>query len=124
NVNVFHGRVQNGRVRVGSLEMDADLSHPDGLPVKAYVRPHELHIDHKPNGKAHVAAKVAHVNPAGAVIRVQLVTEDFEMPINVELTPARHAELQLRPGETVYVYPQRVRIFDSTADAAMEDYAI
>jgi sulfate/thiosulfate transport system ATP-binding protein len=43
NVNVFHGRVANGRAQVGSVEVAApDYPQAESRPASVYVRPHEL----------------------------------------------------------------------------------
>ena len=89
NVNVFHGRVQNGRAVLGAMEVaypeyDADESRPAAV----YVRPHELDIDRTPEGVSSLKAKVVHINPAGSVTRVQLLSPDFGVGINVDVSPA------------------------------------
>jgi sulfate transport system ATP-binding protein len=118
NVNVFHGRVQNGRAVAGSLEVDyPDYAHDEPRAAAVYVRPHELDIDRTANGAPSLPARVVHVNPAGPVTRVQLVVPDFGMEVSVDVSPARSAELGLRPGDAVYVSPRRVRVF-------VPDYAI
>jgi hypothetical protein len=48
---------------------------------------------------------------------VELLARDFGVPLNVVLTPERHAELRLSAGESVYVFPKRVRVF-------VQDYSI
>jgi len=52
-----------------------------------------------------------HVNPAGLLVRVQLVAIELGMPILVELSRERLAELALKTDEIVYVAPKRVRVF-------------
>lgn len=52
-----------------------------------------------------------HVNPAGPVTRVQLLALELERVVHAELSPERYAELGLRPGDTVFVSPRRVRVF-------------
>src|SRR5207249_10824412 len=40
-VNVFHGRVQNGKAHVGSLELEyPEYSHDESRPATVCVRPH------------------------------------------------------------------------------------
>src|SRR5207237_1135422 len=95
--------VQLGRLVVGAAEHD-------GLATAFYVRPHELDVERTPETRG-LAARVLHVNPAGSLVRVQLVAIELGMPILVELNRDRLAELGLRTGETVYVVPRRVRVF-------------
>lgn len=112
NVNVFHGRVQNGRAMVGGLALEyPDYPHDESLPASAYVRPHELEIERAPNGHPSLKVLVRRVNAAGPVTRVGLVDPETGKDIHVDLTPERYADLALKAGETVYVSPKRVRVF-------------
>jgi sulfate transport system ATP-binding protein len=77
----------------------------------AYVRPHELVIHHTPNGASSLQALVHHLHPAGSQIKVELRAIGSDQLISAELTPERVAELNLSPGDTVYVTPRRVRVF-------------
>ncbi|OAI46794.1 sulfate ABC transporter, partial [Planctomycetaceae bacterium SCGC AG-212-F19] len=124
NVNVFHGRVQNGRADLGGFEVAyPSYPHEQAKPIRAYVRPHELEIAHAASGAASLSARVLHVNPAGPVVRVQLAAEGFGAVLHVEVNPERYAELALRPGQSVYASPRRVRLFVPGDDTAL-DYAI
>lgn len=112
NVNVFHARVQNGRALLGDLELDCpDYPHDESRQAAVYMRPHELDIEHSPNGAPSLRAEVKRVNPAGNVIKVHLLATEYGMGLNVELTAQRYATLGLKHGDTVYVSPQRVRVF-------------
>ena len=48
NVNVFHGRVQNGRAHAGRRWKSTypEYPHDESRPATLYVRPHELDIEH------------------------------------------------------------------------------
>jgi sulfate transport system ATP-binding protein len=112
NVNVFHGRVQSGRAVLGGMEVAyPEYASHESRPAAVYVRPHELDIDRVPEGASSLKAKVVHINPAGSVTRVQLLSPDFGVEINVDVTPARYAELALKAGEDVFVSPRKVRVF-------------
>jgi sulfate transport system ATP-binding protein len=111
NVNIFHGRLERGRLVMGDVEVGYD-GHADsnGDATSVYVRPHELDIERSPDSRG-LAARVLHVNPAGSVARVQLVAVELGMPILVELSRERLGELALQAEETVYVIPRKVRVF-------------
>jgi sulfate transport system ATP-binding protein len=112
NVNVFHGRVQNGRASLGSMEVAyPEYPHQEARPATLYVRPHELEIEHSPNGTASLKARVERINPAGSVAKVFLLAAEFGVSLNVELSPERYVELALKTGDTVYVSPRKVRVF-------------
>ena len=112
NVNVFHGRVQNGRALLGGVEVDCpDYPHDESRSAAVYVRPHELHIDRAPAHAQSLKARVQHVNPAGSVARVELLAVDLGVVIQADVPPDRFAELGLKNGDEVYVSPRRVRVY-------------
>jgi sulfate transport system ATP-binding protein len=118
NVNVFHGRVEGGRALLHGFEVDyPDYQSSEARPATVYVRPHELEIDHRPSDRASLAAQIVRINPAGAAVKVELAARDFGVLLNVVLTQERHAELGLRAGDAVYVFPKRARVF-------VQDYSI
>jgi sulfate transport system ATP-binding protein len=118
NVNVFHGRVEGGRAVAGGLELAfPDYPHGEAKPATVYVRPNELEIDRFAGGPSSLRAQVLRINPAGPAVKVELLAPDFGVPLNVVLTPERHAQLRLIAGESVYVFPKRVRVF-------VQDYSI
>jgi sulfate transport system ATP-binding protein len=119
NVNVFLGRAQGGKVLLGNMEVEyPQYPHAESRNIVGYIRPHELDLNRAPNGRSGMPAQIAQINPAGPVAKVRVVSEEFGIALNVDLTPERYSELQLQAGETVYVVPRRVRVF------MPEDYAI
>jgi len=119
DVNVFRGHVQEGKVRLGTMELEYPLyPHAESREVVGYVRPHELDINRSPNGNSGLPAKVLQINPAGSVAKVRVVSDEYGLAMNVDLPLDRYGELQLCAGETVYIVPRRVRVF------LPEDYAI
>ena len=110
NVNLFHGRVKDGKFHVGSLVLDfPQQTRKDFDSATIYVRPHLLDIDHQPGGPSSFRAKVVHVNPAGSVVRVELLSE-WEDLVHVELTQDRYRTLNLTKGSDVFVFPKRKNI--------------
>ena len=86
NVNVFHGRVENGMAMMGALNIAyPDYPHAESRNATAYVRPHELDIERIPFGTSSLKAKVMQVNPAGSVAKVRVVSEEFGLALNVDL---------------------------------------
>ena len=118
NVNVFDGRVESGRAVLPGLEVAyPDYPHQQGQQASVYVRPHEVVIQHQHNGTAALRASVLHVNPAGSRVKIELQADGTEQLINAELTSERFSELNLKPGDQVYLSASRVRVF-------VPDYAI
>jgi len=118
NVNVFHGRVENGQAVVGNLKLDyPDYPHAEPQAATLYMRPHELEIALKQNGVPGLRANVKRVNPTGSIARVGLTATDHNTEIQVDLSMDRFSELNLQPGDSVFVLPKKVRVF-------MPDYVI
>ncbi|HEX9298341.1 MAG TPA: sulfate/molybdate ABC transporter ATP-binding protein [Polyangiaceae bacterium] len=118
NVNVFHGRVEQGKAVVPGMELAyPDYPHLEGRDADVYVRPHDLEIELHSNGSTGLAARVLHVNPTGSRTKVELQVVDSDVLINAEITAERFAELGLKSGDMVHVSPRRVRVF-------MPDYSI
>jgi len=109
NVNVFHGRVEGGRAVLGTFAVEHDGT--EGQAVKAYVRPHELDVDRIPRGTSSLKAEILRINPVGSAVKIELLAPDFGVPLNLEVSHERHAKLRLQPGDTVFVFPRRVRVF-------------
>ena len=57
----------------GGVAVDyPDYPHQESRPATLYVRPHELEIEHSPNGAGSLKARVERINPAGSVAKVFL----------------------------------------------------
>lgn len=110
-VNVFHGRVHNGKTLIGDVEFDLPASTGNG-PTQFFVRPHELDLQRSVSNGPSLAAVVKHVTPAGAITRVMVVVEENGHELNVDLPPDRSSVLQLKRGDTVYVSLRKVRVFE------------
>jgi sulfate/thiosulfate transport system ATP-binding protein len=112
NVNVFHGSVQAGRARLGSMEVSyPEYPHDESRAATAFIRSHELEILRAKNGRPSLEVKVTHVNPARPVVKVRVYSEAFGVVLNVDVPWDRYAELRLQVGDTVYVAPRQVRLF-------------
>src|SRR5262245_39958811 len=70
-VNVFHGRIEEGQAVLSSL-VPANMAKGDRPRGNLYVRPHELEIERYLNGTPAIPARVTRVNPAGAVAKIAL----------------------------------------------------
>jgi sulfate transport system ATP-binding protein len=120
NVNVFHGRLRNGRAHLGGATLDCpDYPHDEERSAALYVRPHELDVDRASPGPHGLRARVLHANPAGPVARVLLLALDFGAEVQAELPRERFDALGLAAGDVVYVSPRRVRVFMPEVDYAI-----
>ena len=77
-----------------------------------YVRPHELDVARSADGGNALRAKVVHVNPAGSVVKVRCVADDFGLVVNVDLSPDRYRALGIKTGDVVFVSPKAAKIFE------------
>lgn len=119
HVNVFHGRLESGQMHMSGFAMEyPEYQQTQSRDATAYVRPHEVELNRTPQGETSLPVRVVHVNPAGPVTRVRLLSDVFGAALNVDLSPGRYHELALRPGDQVFATPRRVRVF------LPEDYAI
>lgn len=111
DVNLFHGRIEQGKAYLGSLEFDAPGHAGREARIAAlYIRPHQLEIDRVAHGEPQFRARVAHVNPAGPLVKVDLVAE-WGDPVRVEVSQERYRALALETGSDVFVRPKDMRIF-------------
>ena len=110
NVNMFHGRVEGGRAHLGPLSVDYP-EHPEGAPREAqgFARPYELDLAREAVGDGFWAV-LRHVNPAGAVVKLELEDEETRL-VQVESTREQFEALHPRAGERLYVKARQVRIF-------------
>ena len=112
NVNVLYGHVQNGRARLGSLELAyPEYPHDESRAATAFVRAHELEIVRAKNGRPSLEARVTHINPARPVVKVRVYSATFGVVLTVDVGWERYAELRLQVGDAVWVAPRQVRVF-------------
>jgi sulfate transport system ATP-binding protein len=111
NVNVFHGRVQSGRVSLGPFNLRYDdYQHDEPRDATAYVRPHELSIDRSPS-QSSLPGKIKQLNPAGSMLKVRVSIEDFGVDLSIDVTHERAKSLGLKLNDSVFVLPKSVRVF-------------
>jgi sulfate transport system ATP-binding protein len=116
DVNIFHARVEGGRVRLAAglqVPAPAHLSGAD-QEVLAFVRSHELEVDLERPAPTSAAARVRRVLPLGSSVTVELALLDDGKEVEVQLSRERYAALGLRAGEQVFLTPRGVRVFAGT----------
>ena len=111
NVNLFHSRVEEGKAYLGELpiELPAETA-PDAKSATVFVRPHLLEIEHHRNGGDNFHAKVTHINAAGPMVKVELVT-DWGAPVHAEISHGRYSTLALKRDDEVFVRPRERKVF-------------
>jgi sulfate transport system ATP-binding protein len=111
DVNLFRGRVENGKAYVGQVALDApgDAGREARIAT-LYIRPHQLEIEREGESASQFRARVLAVNPAGPLVKVDLMAE-WGDPVRVELPQERYRALALEVGRDVFVRPTDMRIF-------------
>ena len=119
NVNVFHGRLEAGRLRSGDLVLPA--AGDDGLAAGSatgYARPHDIDLRRAHGNPAAVAAVVEGLQVVGPAVRVALRRRDTGEPLAAELSGAAFRALGLQIGETVFAAPRQLTTLPRRGDRA------
>jgi sulfate transport system ATP-binding protein len=117
NVNVFHGRVENGRAFWHGIPIDyPDYPHAQAREARVYLRPHELEIAPVNEESAShtgdsLPARVIRVQRAGAVTRVACRPHGSEAELQVDLPTETARTMTLEPGTHVAITPRKARVF-------------
>jgi sulfate transport system ATP-binding protein len=110
NVNIFQGRVEQGRALLGPLAVDYPEhveAHP--RPAAGYARPHELEVVREDSGNGFWAI-LETANLAGAIVKLELLDDDRSL-LQVAIARDQYDALQPQIGERLYVKPKRIRVF-------------
>ncbi len=111
NVNLFHGRVEDGAFRIGNTAFEIPEGEAAaGKNACVYVRPHHFEVDRRPLGKNHFPARIEAINQAGPVVKLRLIT-GWGCPLNVEITNERFRTLGLTVNDELFVEPKEIKVF-------------
>ncbi len=112
DVNLFHGRIHQGRVNIGDSGFDApewpDAQDQAGV---AYVRTYNVELEPAPSGPSSLEAVVRHIRAFGPVVRLELDLVEGGKTIEAHVPRHRFEELALAKGHRVYVSPTNVKVF-------------
>ncbi len=116
DVNLFHGRIHQGRVNIGESELEApewaDTQDQAGI---AYVRTYDVEVSPAsgPAGGS-LEAVVRHVRAFGPIVRVELDLVADGRTIEAHIPRAKFDQLKLGKHQRVYVSPTNARVFAHT----------
>ena len=124
NVNVYHGRVENGRAFWHGIPIEyPDYPHAQARDARVYLRPHELELSpvtldgrsvtgHGPQAVS-LPASVVRVTRSGAILRVACRPHgsEAELHVDVPAETARRLQMHLEPGVHVSITPRKARVF-------------
>lgn len=105
NVNLFHGRVDDGK-----------LNLEDSSDNKYLIRPHELEIISVNDKEAILQAKVKYIQLAGSFVKIDLShLNDETKTLMVEISHSEFKEKNIQKGDIVGIRPRTLRTFEDGA---------
>ncbi|WP_413706690.1 sulfate/molybdate ABC transporter ATP-binding protein [Ralstonia sp. Ralssp110] len=125
NVNLFHGRLEEGEggsvLHVGDSAIavpsgGVDSSRAD--QAVAFVRPHEIDLERYAPGAEGIPVMLRRALTLGAIAQLELEREDTDDIIEVSLPIERFRAEGFREGETLVVRPRAIRVFAQGARPA------
>ncbi len=111
DVNLFHGRVEGGKIHIGEFKLDVpDSIISENQTAEVFLRPHWLELSNEPNSSNYLKAKILFVNAAGSNVKVDLQTLTGET-ILAEISQERYKELNLTSHQDVFVSLKEQSVF-------------
>jgi len=111
NVNIFKGRLHNGKLTHGEFAIDVPDSHAHTQDdAIGYVRPHDIQIE-KTAITGTVPVKISHIHLLGPIVQIELRREDIGEFLEAELLKEQFLSLELKIGDQVYVKPKQLKVF-------------
>ncbi len=111
--NRLAARADDGALGIDGASFPLARGLPAG-PLAAYVRPHDIELLLRPDEPGAIAVTVDEVQVVGPVVRVVVRAAHDPTPIEVDLTRAQLAALDLRPGMQLFARPGLVTAFPPT----------
>jgi sulfate/thiosulfate transport system ATP-binding protein len=116
DVNLFHGRIERGQVKIGENVLDApEWAEAEDQAAVAYVRTFEVEVAPSSNGASSIEAVVRHIRAFGPVVRLELDRLNDGKTIEAHVSRTRFEELGIRKGDRVFVSPTNARVFIDNA---------
>ncbi len=111
NVNLFKGRLHNGKLTHGEFTIDVPDSHAHTQEdAVGYVRPHDIQIKQTAISGT-VPATVSHIHLLGPIVQIELRREDMDEYLEAELSKEQFHTLRLKVGDSVFVKPKQLKVF-------------
>lgn len=124
DVNLFHGRADQGQVRFEGVSLDApEHAGAQDQPAFAYVRPHDVDVQpYFPDSvdalHGGILATLDRAIVVGPTARLELAPSqptgaagDTPGIIEAQMPADRYRQLGLQEGQQVLVTPKRARVF-------------
>ena len=111
NVNLFKGRLHNGKLTHGEFAIDVPDTHAHSQDdAVGYVRPHDIQIE-KTAVPGTVPAQISHIHLLGPIVQIELRRLDIDEFLEAELTKDQFTNLLLKVGDNVFVRPKQLKVF-------------
>ena len=112
DVNLFHGRIDRGRLDMGGTELAApEWAEARDQAGVAYVRTYDVRLTPAPAGSSSIEGVIRHIRAFGPVVRLELDRIDQGGGIEADIPRAEYDRLALRKGQRVFASPTCVRVF-------------
>lgn len=112
NVNVFPGRLHNGKLSDGSFEIDApEYPSAENTNAVGYVRPHDFQIEKEKSSEDAVEATIVHLHSVGPIVRIELKREDGGEFLEAEIPKEQYQKLNLKAKDVVFIKPKQLKVF-------------
>lgn len=110
NVNLFHGRIHEGKLIIGDVQIPVEESRNIDEAV-GYVRPHEIALFLDNDCEDCIPVEISHYQPYLGLIRLELENKETGVFLEAEVTREQFRELNLEIGMEIYVKPSECRVF-------------
>ncbi|GBF48623.1 ABC transporter ATP-binding protein [Leptospira ryugenii] len=110
DVNLFHGRIQEGKAIIGNVDLDSP-EHKDvaNTSAIAYVRPYDVEIVR--SKELGIPAEIQYIHSTGRNVRIELKRLDTGSLIESVLDQETYRDLNLLPGEEVYLRIKKAKVY-------------
>jgi sulfate transport system ATP-binding protein len=112
NVNLFHGRVHEGVLASGDVQLDVPQhARVQDAEAVGYVRPHDLDVERYTPGAEGIMVKLRRAHAIGPLAQLDLERADNAQLIEAVMSNERFGRLELKEGETLVVRPKRMHVY-------------
>ncbi len=121
DVNLFHGRVEQGEVVIDSGVQDVRIQAPEHRDAAdaqafAYVRPHDFEVQRYQAGAPGLVARLSRAIVVGPIARLELLREELTQAggtavIEAQIPASQYRDLGLTEGDVLVLTPRKARVF-------------
>lgn len=110
-VNLFHGRVHDGKVDLGSIKLDVPENvGTENENVISYIRPHDIEVSINAVGDF-IEAQILYIRAVGPIVNLELKRLDSGDYIEAEISKEVYRTLNLKENQKVYLKPKEYKVY-------------